>query len=82
MWLRISWKFHPKCMDACDCNDDGRIDLADAICILQFYLQNGALPRSPGPGIDMSGEDIPPGPDPTPDKLDCEGDGSCPQPAG
>ena len=29
-------KYTPPCRDACDCNDDGTLDLADTVCILQF----------------------------------------------
>jgi hypothetical protein len=72
------WKFHPPCLDACDCNDDGRMDLADAICILQFLFQFGRFPPAPGPGFSLTSPDLPAGPDPTPDKLDCAGGGDCP----
>jgi len=72
-----SWKFNPPCLDACDCNDDGRIDLADATCVLTFLFQFGRFPPAPGPGFDMAGNDEPAGPDPTPDKLDCKGSGDC-----
>ena len=43
LFLTGDWQFHPPCLDACDSNDDGRVDLADTICILQFYVQAGAL---------------------------------------
>jgi hypothetical protein len=81
---RGSWHFEPPCKDACDCNDDGRIDLADAICILQYYLQNGRFPPAPGPGLEMTTDPnpnmvrpTPPGVDPTSDKLDCVGGRGC-----
>ena len=72
-----TWKFVPPCLDACDCNDDGRIDLADATCILTFLFQFGDFPPAPGPGFNMQGGDVPAGLDPTPDKLDCKAGGSC-----
>lgn len=68
------------CLDACDCNDDGRIDLADAVCILQYLFQNGRFPPAPGPGLRETSlpnpdnvEGTPAGPDLTPDLLDCAG---------
>jgi hypothetical protein len=72
------WKFVPMCPDACDCNDDGLIDLADAICILQFLFRGGNFPPAPGPGFSATNPDLPPGEDPTADKLDCPGGASCP----
>jgi hypothetical protein len=73
-----TWKFIPPCPDACDCNDDGRLDLADAICILQFLFQFGRFPPDPGPGFSVTNPDLPPGPDPTPDKLNCPASDDCP----
>jgi hypothetical protein len=72
LFLPGTWKFNPPCLDACDCNDDGRIDLADAVCILQFLFQQGREPPPPGPGLDA-----PAGPDPTADKLDCKAGNDC-----
>ena len=84
LFLPGTWKFEPPCLDACDCNDDGRIDLADAICILQYYLQNGRFPPAPGPGLEITNDPnpnmvrpTPEGPDPTEDKLDCIGGREC-----
>jgi hypothetical protein len=77
LFMTGSWKFNPMCLDACDCNDDGRVDLADAVCILQYLFQFGRFPPAPGPGIDMNGAEAPDGPDPTDDKLDCEGGNQC-----
>jgi len=77
LFLTGSWKFNPMCLDACDCNDDGRVDLADAICILQFLFQFGRFPPLPGPGIDEEGNPTQEGPDPTEDKIDCEGGNQC-----
>lgn len=66
-------KFQPPCLDACDCNDDGRIDLADVICVLKFLFESGPFPPAPGPGIDEDIDETPPGADPTPDGLGCVG---------
>lgn len=80
LFLPGTWKFQPPCLDACDCNDDGRIDLADAVCILQYLFQLGRFPLAPGPGIAMEGNGIrftPAGVDPTADKLDCKAGNEC-----
>jgi hypothetical protein len=84
LFLPGTWKFQPPCLDACDCNDDGRIDLADAVCILQYLFQFGRFPPAPGPGIEMTQDPnpnmvrpSPPGTDPTADKLDCAGGAEC-----
>jgi hypothetical protein len=53
------------------------VDLADAICVLQFLFQNGRFPPAPGPGLTPSGEITGEGVDPTDDKLDCEAGGTC-----
>ena len=78
------YKFEPPCLDSCDCNDDGRIDLADAVCILRYLFQAGAFPPDPGPGWKETGlpnpnavEASPPGPDPSFDLLDCAGGTGC-----
>jgi hypothetical protein len=63
-------RFDPPCLDACDANDDGRMDFADAVWILRFLFREGTPPPAPGP--------VTPGPDPTPDRLDCEGGSKCP----
>lgn len=62
--------FEVACMDACDANDDGKVNLADTVYLLNFLFQSGATPLEPFPN---------PGLDPTEDQLDCE-DGSftCP----
>jgi hypothetical protein len=85
LFLPGTWKFQPPCLDACDCNDDGRVDLADAVCILQFLFQGGNFPPAPGPGLELTTDPnpnmvrpSPAGTDDTPDKLDCKGGGGCP----
>jgi hypothetical protein len=69
LFLTGSWKFHPRCLDACDANDDGRIDLADSVSILRYLFKFGAVLPAPGPSTL--------GPDPTGDKLDCKGGSVC-----
>lgn len=83
------YKFAPRCLDACDCNDDGRIDLADAVCILRYLFQQGPFPPLPGPGFEETGEPNPDNVKPTAcgedpvfpgvpeDLLDCEGGTRC-----
>jgi hypothetical protein len=54
----------PDCLDAADANDDGRLDVADPVATLNFLFQGaGSLPPPAGS----------PGPDETPDDLDCRG---------
>jgi hypothetical protein len=65
-----TWKTFPVCLDACDANDDGRIDLGDAIYVLLYLFRHGEEPPPPGPLA-------PGGPDPTEDKIDCDL-GPCP----
>jgi hypothetical protein len=71
-------KYEAPCLDACDSNDDGRVDLADVLHILKFLFQFGAFPPAPGPGFDDVGGDVAPGSDPTPDELTCGVGSSCP----
>lgn len=59
-------KFDAPCEDACDANDDGRLDAADVVFLLEFlFVPNSSEPPSPGPDR--------PGDDPTDDDLTCEG---------
>ncbi len=58
------------CLDACDANDDGKINLADSVYILNYMFKFGPVPPDPFPGL---------GPDTTIDdpsglhyELDCE----------
>lgn len=81
----ISYLFLPdlfkpdlKCLDSCDCNDDGRMDLADAMCILSYLYRQGPQPPAPGPGWDIASQsDTPRGEDPTYDLLGCDGGRVC-----
>ena len=59
-----TWKFHPPCLDACDANDDGRVDLADSVYILRYLFKFDRAPKAPFPDA---------GPDPSYDKLPCAG---------
>jgi hypothetical protein len=50
----------PPCPDAADFDDDGIINLTDAIILLVFLFQGGAPPEPPGheiPGVDPTGDD-------------------------
>jgi hypothetical protein len=58
------WQPTPPCLDACDNNDDGRIDVVDAAILLQYFFLQGPPPAPPGP-FEL-------GPDPTEDKLGCD----------
>ena len=70
-------RFDASCLDACDCNDDGVLDLADSMCLLRFLFQSGPFPPAPGPGFGPDGSELPPGEDPTEDSLGCEAGGEC-----
>ncbi|HIA27290.1 MAG TPA: hypothetical protein EYN79_04095 [Planctomycetes bacterium] len=61
--------FPVECDDACDSNDDGTINLADSVYLLNFLFQFGDLPPDPGPYST--------GPDPTLDDLDCALPAAC-----
>ncbi|HVR72838.1 MAG TPA: hypothetical protein VMT52_00830, partial [Planctomycetota bacterium] len=49
------------CADSADSNDDGRVDIADAVALLGYLFRGG--PEPPAPGADSCG------PDPTQDEL-------------
>ena len=51
------------CEDACDGNDDGVLDLGDAVYLLRWLFRGGLIPPPPGPFVF--------GIDPTEDQLDC-----------
>ena len=50
------------CKDAADANDDGSINISDAMFLLSFLFQRGASPPPPYRELGI---------DPTPDSLDC-----------
>jgi hypothetical protein len=58
-----TWQPDSICDDACDTNDDGRVDLADVHATLLFLFAQGREPPLPGP-YEL-------GVDPTSDKLGC-----------
>ncbi len=65
----------PTCEDAADSNDDGRINLLDAIFLFQFLI-GGLGPELPAPFV-SAGVDL------TQDTLNCQilfDSGSCGQP--
>ncbi len=66
IFLEGEQKFLAPCEDACDANDDGRLDASDIVFLLE-YLFVPAQPEPPTPGPLM------PGVDPTADELGCEG---------
>ncbi len=63
LYARSMTPAEPPCLDACDVNDDGKIDIADPIYLLSYLFGRG--PRPPVPGIA-------PGIDWTPDPFGCE----------
>jgi hypothetical protein len=57
-------------MDAADTDDNGSVDLSDAIRVLNFLFLGGAAPLAPGPSVC--------GPDPGDDALgDCVYEANC-----
>ena len=55
------------CSDACDANDDGLLNMADSVFLLNYLFNFGNVPPAPGPADD--------GADPTPDTLPvCDSD--------
>jgi hypothetical protein len=66
IFLQGDDSFHAPCDDACDSNDDGKLNAADIVFILNYLFVPGSpAPPYPGP--------INPGFDPTPDDLGCDG---------
>lgn len=59
-------KFNAPCDDACDANDDGRLDASDVVYLLN-YLFIPKSPKPPTPGPTNAGTD------PTNDNLGCDG---------
>ena len=58
------------CQDACDGNDDGSLNIADAIYVLAALFSGGPSPAAPGTA--NCGED------PATDTLDCASFVACP----
>jgi len=63
--------FESPCLDACDANDDGRLDLADSVFLLMYLFRSGPAPLPPGPAAR--------GADPTKDALGCAAGAFCPE---
>jgi hypothetical protein len=69
------YKFNPPCLDACDANDDGRIDLADSVFVLRYLFK---LPNTKPPiPFDQPGTDDQPGTKTPNDRLDCQAGSVC-----
>lgn len=51
--------YDPSCKDACDINDDGAINLADAVFLMNYLFKFGPEPPAPfpDPGIDETVDD-------------------------
>jgi len=64
VFFRDVFNFVPVCEDACDANDDGRLDLSDSMTLLYWLFLGGEEP--PAPGVHEFGVD------PTEDRLVCE----------
>lgn len=48
-------------LDVPDANDDGKLDLSDAVFTLAHLFQGGAAPPAPGPetcGVDPTADDL------------------------
>jgi len=56
------------CADAADTDDNGRVELTDAVALLDFFFRASAPPPAPGTSC---------GEDPTEDPLDCAGYPGC-----
>lgn len=72
-YLFLDPLLEPRCLDAADGNDNGQLDISDAVFLLQHLFLAGA-PQPPAPGPVTCGVD------PTPDTLGCEffAAGACP----
>jgi hypothetical protein len=57
------------CAKAADGNDDGKVDISDAVFLLGFLFLGGEAPKAPWPGC---------GADPTADDLTCGSFRNCP----
>jgi hypothetical protein len=70
-YLFPSWSgtYTPPCLDACDADDSGSINVSDAIRVMQWLIQRGTPPAPPGPYV--------PGEDPSDDALSCDLEPSC-----
>jgi len=51
-----------ECADACDANDDGILNMADSVYLLNYLFKFGDVPPAPGPahdGADPTGDTLP-----------------------
>ena len=53
---------NPPCIDGCDANDDGELNLTDALVGLDFLFDDGSAPSAPYPEVGI---------DPSLDQLSC-----------
>ena len=70
----LTGRYEPRCLDACDANDDGAIDVSDIMFLASYLFLQGPFPPDPGPGIGYVMGHItvtPSGGDLTEDNLDC-----------
>jgi len=58
----------PRCLDAADTDDDGTVDIADAVRTLRYLFLGGLPPEEPFPTCGI---------DPVIDGLDCRESASC-----
>jgi hypothetical protein len=67
-WL-FRGRIYPSCLKAADTDDDGHVDVTDAVYIINFAVLGGSPPPAPFPAA---------GPDETVDELTCDayGEGS------
>lgn len=51
----------PACLDACDFNDDGKVDISDVVYLYAFLYAGGPPPPNPFPncGFDSTGDSLP-----------------------
>ena len=68
-FLFIAGSAPPPCEKAADANDNGTVNLTDAVHLLSFIFSGGPEPGPPFAAC---------GPDPTFDKLSCEAFLACP----
>jgi hypothetical protein len=45
--------YDPQCLDACDADDNGELDLSDIVFLIEYLFRLGPFPPSPGPGFSV-----------------------------
>jgi hypothetical protein len=68
-YLVIDSRRAPPCIDAADANDDGLVNITDAIYSLSFLVLGGPAPPAPFPACDH---------EETEDSLECASHPACP----